>query len=162
MKTVSTKLDAKSCNYLRDIADREGSTVSDVLRNMVDRCQNEGGQDKIYVDNEGRQKVDQFQNESRLCLEVSPETYTLVSNLAEKRGWSISDTVTHLYNSYPWHVLGCEKCQRNILDQGVIISKLEDLSDMLNKERAIYYVKGANKVKISKLPEIVRSLIRVE
>jgi hypothetical protein len=162
LKTVSTKLDGKTCNYLADVAQREGTTVSDVLRNMVDRSQNDGRPEEVYVDGDGRQKVDHSDESELMSIEVSPETFVLVSKLAEIKGWSIGDAVTHLYNSYPWHVLGCEDCMKQLFEDGILISTKEDLAEVLNKERAKYYVKAVNKVELPDLPKDVRSLIRVE
>lgn len=160
MKTVSTKLDDKSCNYLSDVAERERTTVSDVLRKMIDRYQDNGIQE-IYVDKEADLPPVPEDNRN-VRIDLSPDTYNLISNLAERKGWSVGGTITHLYNSYPWHVLACEKCQKNISDHGIVISTVDELKDILNKERATYYVKRANNVGLSDLPEEVQSLIRVK
>lgn len=64
MKTVSTKLDSKSHEYLIDLANKNGTTVSDILREMVDGLvQNEGTQDKTLLDVDRRKKIEQLDAE---------------------------------------------------------------------------------------------------
>ncbi len=64
MKTVSTKLDSKSHEYLIDLANKNGTTVSDMMREMVDGLiQNEGMQDKTLSDVDRRKKIEQLHAE---------------------------------------------------------------------------------------------------
>lgn len=64
MKTVSTKLDAKSHEYLLDVANKDGTTVSDYLRNMVDRLiQNEGRPVTKCSDDSRRQQIRELESE---------------------------------------------------------------------------------------------------
>lgn len=64
MKTVSTKLDSKSHEYLIDLANKNGTTVSDVLRDMVDQLiQNEGMVDETHSDDERRREIGRLESE---------------------------------------------------------------------------------------------------
>jgi hypothetical protein len=114
-----------------------------------------------HVETEKKNSGEKASPKERQQIWVPSDTYALVAKLAEKREWTLSDTVTELYNSYPWHVLACEDCQKKALDDGLVISTKEDLSDVLDKERARYFVMGYKKYDLKDLPEGVRSMINV-
>jgi hypothetical protein len=64
MKTVSTKLDSKLHEHLINLANKDGTTVSDILRDMVDGLvQNEGVLDETRSDDDRRIEIDGLQSE---------------------------------------------------------------------------------------------------
>ncbi len=78
MKTVSTKLDSKSHEYLIDLANKNGTTVSDVLRDMVDGLiQNEDISNKTSSDRRRNEMI-------RLESEMSHLDDLLTNDISEQ------------------------------------------------------------------------------
>ena len=91
--------------------------------------------------------------------ELNDDALSFIRKIADARKMSLSDAVSELYHSYPWHVMACETDQKRLYDSGIVITVKEDLMDVMNKERAKYYVMGRNNKKIEELPAEVGSLI---
>jgi hypothetical protein len=98
MKTVSTKLDSKSHEYLIDLANKNSTTVSDVMRDMVDGLiQNEGMQDKALSDVDRRKKIGQLDAEmDRLERLLDQDISEEKRRQYLEQNWKLENTISSL------------------------------------------------------------------
>ncbi|MHB8546470.1 MAG: hypothetical protein ACYDAJ_06860 [Nitrosotalea sp.] len=104
MKTVSTKLDSKSHEYLIDLANKNGTTVSDVMRGMVGRLiQKEDVVDQTLSDGDRRREIGRLESDmdnlSRLLSQdISNEKRQQYLELNRKLEDKLSSLLDEEYN----------------------------------------------------------------